>query len=209
MTMAWTRTLSTGLLAAGLVLAGAAPSLAGPGPMQVEEPSLNQAAPPIQPEKDKASWKNKKSATLTPEQQAALKNRRETMKDMLTLIQQKRRALLEARPEDREALARELHNLILEKAQVADRGRDHEARKDGARNPGHDNPGEGDASKNARVQDASKAGSEKKIRQLEQLEEIQRQREIRRKLQEERMEQQENRWNNNGNGNGNGNNNGN
>ena len=110
------------LLAAGLTLCGATSVLAGPGPMQVEEPDLSESKPPIQPEKDQAGWKAKNSALLTPDQQAALKSRQETMKDMMILIQQKRRALREARPEDREVLARELHNLILEKAQVTERG---------------------------------------------------------------------------------------
>lgn len=193
------------LLAAGLALCGASSAVAGPGPMQVEEPDLKGAKPPIQPEKDQAGWKHKKSAGLTPTQKAALKARQETMKDMVALIQQKRRALKEARPEDREALAQELHNLIIEKAQVAAERRD---RKDGNREPGFEKPGDSDLDKNARVRNAA-PGSEQKLRKLEHMEEVQRQQELRRRALEEKLKQLENNRGGNSNGNGNGNGNGN
>lgn len=187
------------LIAAGLLL-WVASALAGPGPMQVEEPGRGASHPPIEPEKDGESWKDKKSARLTPDQKAALKNRQQTMKDMMLLIQQKRRALREARPEDRRALAQELHNLILEKAQEADRGRNHGARKEDARNAGKGNPDGAVVDKSARVRDALPAvDTDKKLRQQEQLEEIQRKQEARRQALEEKLKQQENRGNGNGN----------
>lgn len=108
-------------LALGTAFVLVARAWAGPGPMQVEEPSVGGGRPPIQPEKDQESWTARKNASLTPAQQAALKARQETMKDMMALIQQKRRALRDARPEDREALAQELHNLIIEKGLVSTR----------------------------------------------------------------------------------------
>ncbi len=196
MNAARTRSIAARLFAAGLLL-WASTALAGPGPMQVEEPGLGRSNPPIEPEKDQAAWKERKSASLTPEQKAALKNRQQTMRDMMLLIQQKRRALREARPEDRQALARELHNLILEKAQVADIGRVREHRK------GDAGKGEADGSsssveQSARLREGTPTGNaDKKIRQHEQLEEAQRQQEQRRRAQEERLRQQESR--NNGN----------
>jgi len=203
------RSFTARLIAAGLLL-WAASALAGPGPMQVEEPGLSGSNPPIEPEKDQASWKEKKNASLTPDQKAALKNRQQTMKDMMILIQQKRRALREARPEDRRALAQELHNLILEKAQEAERGRDYAIRKGEERKAGKGDPEGASVDASARVREAPPAGNpDKKIRQHEQWEEIQRQQELRRRALEEKLKQQESRNNGNGNGNGNDNANGN
>lgn len=110
------------ILGAALALCGT-PSAAGPGPMQVEEPATQAGKPPIQPDQDREGWKSRKNATLTASQKAALQARQETMKDMMALVQQKRRAIREARPEDRQALAQELQKLILEQAQDADRAR--------------------------------------------------------------------------------------
>lgn len=194
MSPARSKSIAVRLFAAGLLL-WVSSALAGPGPMQVEEPGLGESNPPIEPEKDQAAWKERKNASLTPDQKAALKNRQQTMKDMMLLIQQKRRALRDARPEDRQALARELHNLILEKAQVAELGRVHEHRKGDA--------GKGDAEgsavdQSARLREGSQAGNaDKKVRQHEQLEEAQRQQEQRRRVQEDKLRQQESR--NNGN----------
>lgn len=189
------------LAAAGVVafLGSAAPVMAGPGPMQVEEPELKGPKPPIQPEKDQASWKDKKSASLTPAQKQALQVRQETMKDMVALIKQKRRALKDARPEDREALALELHNLILEKSQIANSGRSRAERKE-TKAANKQSSGETDADKNARVRDAS---GNRSSRAQEQQEERLRLQEQRRKALEERLKQIEKSVpGNNGNGNG-------
>lgn len=102
---------------ASVVLAPTSPR-AAPGSMQVEEPVLGGPKPPVQPEIDQKAWTSKPQADLTDEQQASLKARQETMKDMVALIQKKRLAIRDARPEQREALALELHNLILEKGQA-------------------------------------------------------------------------------------------
>jgi hypothetical protein len=135
--------------------------------MQVEEPAAHAVKPPIQPDKDQEGWRSRKNATLTASQKAALKARQDTMKDMMALIQQKRRAIREARPEDRQALSLELHNLILEQAQGAERTRARaESRKD-------EKPA-GDGVANARSQepamDPRDRGMDRKAERLQQQE---------------------------------------
>lgn len=203
------RTFPAWLCAAGLALCAASAAAAGPGPMQVEEPQPGESRPPIRPEEEQASWKDRKSAGLTPAQKEALRNRRETMEDMILLIRQKRCALREARPEDRQALARELHTLILEKAEEAERGRDHEKLKAASRNAGRGGPDADAPDKSARVREIPDGSAEQTDRQLEHLEEIQRQQELRRELLEEKLKQQEKQQENRSNGNGNGKGNGN
>lgn len=190
------------MLAAAGILCSASPAVAGPGPMQVEEPELKGPKPPIQPEKDQASWKDKRSASLTPTQKAAHQARQETMKDMVALIKQKRRALKDARPEDREALALELHNLILEKSQIANSGRSRAERR-GSKAVSKPSSGDVDVDKNARVLDAQSGN--RSSRALEQQEEKLRLQDQRRKALEERLKQIERGQGNGGNGNGNGN----
>lgn len=186
---------SAWLLGAGLALSAAMSAVAAPGSMRVEEPSANAARPPIEPEKDKQAWRSKRGASLTDEQKASLKARQETMKDMMLLIQQKRRAIRAARPEDREALALELHNLILERSELKglNRGRN-EGRKDGA--PAPERQGQADLpeaqERSLRVREAQQGQAEQKARQIEQKEEAQRRNEERRRLWEERLRQLEN-----------------
>lgn len=170
-TKAWrhlTVLASTALIAS---VSAIAPAYAGPGPMQVEEPAVRGAQPPIQPEKEQASWKARKKAGLTPDQQASLKARQQTMKDMMVLIQQKRRALQEARPEDRQALAAELHGLIIEKGLASDRVNRAPVRTDGKREGGLEKQGGSDAmdqEKAARVREERPAAVEPKPRVREE-----------------------------------------
>lgn len=179
------------LLAAGTWLLGASTAIARPGPMQVEEPAMNGPKPPIQPEKDQASWKSKRSGGLTAAQQEALKARQERMEDMVALIRQKRRAIREARPEQRQALALELHNLILEKSQTVERGR--ELNRNDTSREGLERQADGsDATdKSLRVNEAKQNQLDAKARQLEHREEIMRQQEVHRQLIEEKLKQLE------------------
>lgn len=171
------------LLGAVLAFCGT-PAVAGPGPMQVEEPETEAIQPPIQPDKDGEGWKSRKNATLTAAQQAALETRQETMKDMMALIQQKRLAIREARPEDRQALAQELHALILEQSQGADRSRSRAAARKNAKSPGEGGPAanartRGDAldlmgrsleqkAERLRQQESHRQAVEEKLKQLEE-----------------------------------------
>jgi hypothetical protein len=194
MTNRWT-VKAAWLLGAGLALSATTAAVAAPGSMRVEEPAANAVRPPIEPEKDKQAWKSKRGASLTDEQKAALKARQETMKDMMLLIQQKRRAIRAARPEDREALALELHNMILERSEIAGRNRGrNEARKEGA--PAPERQGQADLPEaqdlGLRVREAQQNQAEQKARQLEQKEDALRKQEERRRLLEERLRQLEN-----------------
>src|SRR5262245_30504007 len=83
--------------------------------MQVEEPGLARVAPPILPDQEHKDWKANPDG-LTQAQKDALKERQDRMKQMISLIQEKRKAIQAAKPEDKAALARELHSLILEKS---------------------------------------------------------------------------------------------
>lgn len=110
----------------------------GPGRMQVEEPGSNS------PDRDanaSKAWQKTHSKGLTDEQKTAFRERKEKMEGMIALIKAKRKALQDAKPEERAALARELHSLILEKdpdasssmaAAASVRGDDKGAAADGA-----------------------------------------------------------------------------
>jgi hypothetical protein len=86
-------------------------SMPGPGRMQVEEPA---AARDTNAQTSKA-WQKSHAKGLTDAQKAAFRERKEKMEGMVSLIKAKRKALQDAKPEERAALARELHSLILEK----------------------------------------------------------------------------------------------
>jgi hypothetical protein len=83
----------------------------GPGRMQVEEPS-EIAGPGANASR---AWQKSHPKGLTDAQRSAFRERKEKMEGMIALIKAKRQALREAKPEERAALARELHILILEK----------------------------------------------------------------------------------------------
>jgi len=87
-------------------------SAPGPGRMQVEEPAA--AARDTNAQTSKA-WQKSHAKGLTDAQKAAFRERKEKMEGMVALIKAKRKALQDAKPEERAALARELHSLILEK----------------------------------------------------------------------------------------------
>lgn len=161
---------------------------AAPGRMQVEEPASAGPQPPIEPERDLKAWKAKRNAGLTNDQKAALKARQETMKDMVALIQQKRRAIQAAKPKDREVLAQELHSLILEKS-MSDRGERgrgfSDERKDGVRESRGGETESVDLDASLRIREAQKA-QEAKSRQLLQKEELLRQQAEILRMQEER-----------------------
>jgi hypothetical protein len=91
--------------------ARAADAAPGAGRMQVEEPA---AAAQPGPNASKA-WQKSHPKGLTEEQKTAFRERKEKMEGMISLIKAKRQALREAKPEERAAIARELHVLILEK----------------------------------------------------------------------------------------------
>jgi len=84
----------------------------GPGRMQVEEPASATANPD---QRDSKAWQKSHAKGLTEAQKAAFRERKDKMEGMITLIKAKRKALQEAKPQERAALARELHSLILEK----------------------------------------------------------------------------------------------
>lgn len=86
------------------------------GRMQVEEP---KAAAPMSPARESKAWQKSHSRGLTEAQKKAFRERKESMESMIAIIKEKRKALRDAKPEERAALARELHSLILEKDPAA------------------------------------------------------------------------------------------
>ena len=104
----------TGLLMTGLVF-GDAKSKPSAGPMKVEEPSdsgiRNRDVKNVKISKEQRAL----ARGLTAEQKQAFRDRKEKMQEMIALITEKRQALQAAKPDERAALARELHSLILEK----------------------------------------------------------------------------------------------
>ncbi len=87
-------------------------SAPGPGRMQVEEPSSAASDPDA---RDSKAWQKSHAKGLTDAQKTAFRERKEKMEGMIALIKAKRKALRDAKPGERAALARELHSLILEK----------------------------------------------------------------------------------------------
>jgi hypothetical protein len=84
-----------------------------PARMQVEEPKASPAGTA-----SKGQPKAKQSArarALTESQKQAFRERKEKMEGMIAVIKQKREAMAMAKPEERAAIAHELHNLMLEK----------------------------------------------------------------------------------------------
>jgi hypothetical protein len=84
----------------------------GSGRMQVEEP---KAAVSIGTAKESRNWQKNHARGLTEVQKQAFRERKEKMEGMIAVIKEKRKALRDAKPEERAVLARELHSLILEK----------------------------------------------------------------------------------------------
>lgn len=87
------------------------PRMGTPGKMQVAEPKAGRA-----PAADGGSkaWQVSHAKGLTEEQKQAFRDRKDRMQNMMALIKEKRMAMRDAEPERRAALAKELHNLILE-----------------------------------------------------------------------------------------------
>lgn len=107
------------LVAAGLAAGQGAPGLAGA--MQVEEPSLSQTQPPVNPERESVSWRGQgKPRALTDEQKTSMRERRERVRAMVEELKEKRKALDEASPERKSELARELHSFVLDKENERD-----------------------------------------------------------------------------------------
>lgn len=123
MKMAKHMTVLAGLLAVGAAFGDAkaktkpeAKAKASAGQMQVEEPSVGTPAAPAIVHSAKISKEQRAPARgLSAEQKQAFRDRKEKMQQMITLITEKRRALQAAKPEERAALARELHSMILER----------------------------------------------------------------------------------------------
>ena len=84
----------------------------GSGRMQVEEP---KASAPISDARASKAWQKTHAKGLTEEQKQAFKDRKEGMETLIAVIKAKRKALHDAKPEERAAITRELHSLILEK----------------------------------------------------------------------------------------------
>ncbi|GEM_PF-5178870 len=91
----------------------------GPGRMQVEEP---KSSAPMGSAKESKAWQKNHARGLTEDQKKAFRERKEKMEAMITVIKEKRKAMRDAKPEERAALARELHSLILEKDPAAGTG---------------------------------------------------------------------------------------
>jgi hypothetical protein len=85
---------------------------AGSGRMQVEEPN---AAVSMGTAKESRNWQKTHARGLTEVQKQAFRERKEKMEGLIAVIKEKRKALRDAKPEERAVLARELHSLILEK----------------------------------------------------------------------------------------------
>lgn len=86
------------------------------GRMQVVEP---KADAPMSPARESKAWQKSHSRGLTDAQKKAFRERKESMEGMIAVIKEKRKALRDAKPEERAALARELHSLIMEKEPAA------------------------------------------------------------------------------------------
>lgn len=84
-----------------------------PAAMAVDEPA--PAAEPT-PASESKAWQRKHSRGLTEEQKAAFRDRKAKMESLIAVIQAKRKAMRDAKPEERAAIARELHTLMLENA---------------------------------------------------------------------------------------------
>lgn len=95
----------------GSAAARPAEAMPGSGRMQVEEPATSD-----QPGANASkAWQKSHPKGLTDAQKTAFRERKEKMEGMIALIKAKRQALRDAKPEERAAIARELHVLILEK----------------------------------------------------------------------------------------------
>lgn len=79
--------------------------------MQVAEPKDDDGAAA---DRDSKAWQLSHAKGLTQEQKQAFRERKDKMREMMALIKEKRMAIRDAEPEKRAALARELHNLILD-----------------------------------------------------------------------------------------------
>ncbi len=134
----------------------------GPGRMQVEEPS-NAADPEANASK---AWQQSHPKGLTDAQKAAFRERKDKMEGMIALIKAKRQALRDAKPEERAAIARELHVLILEKD-----GKDGEAGITAAARV--DEKGGAEAEVGTRKQSEPKASAESQAQRREELRERQ------------------------------------
>ncbi|MEO7424483.1 MAG: hypothetical protein ABI036_04800 [Fibrobacteria bacterium] len=113
--------------------AGSAKLRPAPVRMQVEEPRAAPAgtASKVQP-KAKQSGRTR---ALTESQKQAFRDRKEKMEGMIAVIKQKREAMAAAKPEDRAAIAHELHTLMLEKDPVAANALAASARVEGDASP--------------------------------------------------------------------------
>ena len=89
-----------------------APVAPGPGRMQVEEP---KTAAPVASARESKAWQKNHARGLTDAQKQAFRDRKEKMESMIAIIKEKRKAMASAKPEERAAIARELHTLILDK----------------------------------------------------------------------------------------------
>lgn len=79
--------------------------------MQVEEPEPGATGTDVS-----KAWQKNHAKGLTDAQKAAFRERKEKMEGLIAVIKAKRQAMHDANPEERAVLARELHSLILDKA---------------------------------------------------------------------------------------------
>ena len=82
------------------------------GRMQVEEPKVSV---PTTSARESKAWQKSHARGLTEEQKQAFRDRKIKMESLIAVIKEKRKAMAVAKPEERAAIARELHTLMLEK----------------------------------------------------------------------------------------------
>ncbi len=82
------------------------------GKMQVEEPNV---AAPLNSARESKAWQKSHAHGLTEAQKQAFRDRKKKMESLIAVIKEKRKAMAAAKPEERAAIARELHSLMLEK----------------------------------------------------------------------------------------------
>lgn len=81
----------------------------GSGRMQVEEP---KSAAPMSPGRESKAWQKNHSRGLTDAQKKAFRERKENMEGMIAVIKEKRKALRDAKPEERAALALDRKSVV-------------------------------------------------------------------------------------------------
>jgi hypothetical protein len=144
---------------AGSTGSASAPIAPGPGRMQVEEP---KAAAPVASARESKAWQKNHARGLTEAQKQAFRDRRDKMESMIAVIKAKRKAMASAKPEERAAIARELHNLMLEKDPAQANSASATAR---VAEPARDEASSSEDSKKSEAGEARRKQAERRLRQ--------------------------------------------